>query len=356
MQSLRIGYIIDSLSAGGAERLLVDVANAFSCKYEVIVIVLHGPYTLEAQLNPSIKVYKLNISARIGYLLKVGRAKAVLRENHINILHSHLVYSILFCRMIMSKAIRQFNSYHNLDYCKGSTYYSKYMVMLDRCTSRTTITSIYVSKAVEGCVSRVKKGGRQLVLPNFANNKFSPCYTPDSQKQGLKILVIGNLKKVKNIQFYIDVFKLLKRDKDMGLVLDIYGGGDQFEVLNSQIVQHGLPIRLMGSVAINNAVFSKYDLFSMSSLQEGMPIALLEAISCGLPSLLPDHLDVMKEVAEDSAWYFDIDDENSFITRIKYILENREQLAVKSVKATYLSKRYSLEHHVDVLENIYSVE
>jgi glycosyltransferase involved in cell wall biosynthesis len=65
------------------------------------------------------------------------------------------------------------------------------------------------------------------------------------------------------------------------------GDGPLHHDLTHQIVAAGLSdrFRLLGRVDDPRTLISGFDIFAMSSLWEGLPIALLEAMSVGLPAV-----------------------------------------------------------------------
>ena len=58
---MRIMHVIDSLEIGGAERMLVEIANAAAADgHEVFACVTRSVTTLAADLHPKIKLIALN--------------------------------------------------------------------------------------------------------------------------------------------------------------------------------------------------------------------------------------------------------------------------------------------------------
>jgi len=80
---------------------------------------------------------------------------------------------------------------------------------------------------------------------------------------------------------------------------------------------------------ININILSKYDAFLMTSINEGMPISLLEALSVGLPCIMPDHLIIMNEVAQEAANYFSIKESNSLSNKLVRLINNKNTLQKK---------------------------
>ena len=56
----KILFGITSLSIGGAERVLVDLANRLSDAYEITIFTIYGKGELEKELNENIKLISMN--------------------------------------------------------------------------------------------------------------------------------------------------------------------------------------------------------------------------------------------------------------------------------------------------------
>lgn len=104
-------------------------------------------------------------------------------------------------------------------------------------------------------------------------------------------VLIGNvarLDKVKDHAGLITAFMLLRDQGDGNsgrCRLIIAGGGPQREALERQIVQLGLTetVRLLGNRDDVAQWLDECDVFALSSVAEGMPVTLLEAMAAGLP-------------------------------------------------------------------------
>jgi glycosyltransferase involved in cell wall biosynthesis len=76
-----------------------------------------------------------------------------------------------------------------------------------------------------------------------------------------------------------------------GVVAIIAGDGSLRETLAAEVRRLGLgdagtaAVRLVGRVADARAILWALDIFAMPSLNEGLGVALLEAMACGLPAV-----------------------------------------------------------------------
>ena len=104
---------------------------------------------------------------------------------------------------------------------------------------------------------------------NFLINKIKK----DNRKI---VLSIGRLEKQKNFKFLLKSFSFLKEKK---INLIIVGSGKLQNYLNSYILQNKLKnVHLIGQISDVNSIYKKSDLYIQSSLYEGMPNSILEAL------------------------------------------------------------------------------
>ena len=100
---VRVLHIIDSLSPGGAERVLIEVVNNFDKQLVVpSVCVTRSDLSLAKFLTPHIRVHVLRRRQKFERkkILQVGK---IIRQNKINLLHAHGYNSFHFAAV--AKAI-----------------------------------------------------------------------------------------------------------------------------------------------------------------------------------------------------------------------------------------------------------
>ena len=114
---VNILYLIDSLSAGGAEQLLVNVANEISC---IGTIRVHVGTTfadggqLQKKLHPSISCLYFDC-AGYNYFKGILAIRKYIVKNRILIVHAHLD-SIIISRLASPRNVKVIATYHNMDF------------------------------------------------------------------------------------------------------------------------------------------------------------------------------------------------------------------------------------------------
>jgi glycosyltransferase involved in cell wall biosynthesis len=351
---MKLLYLINSLESGGAEILLIHTVNALqkkvNCRIHIVTVTNTSDIQLKELLSPEIVYQHINCNG-FNIFSGIKAIKEYIRLNDITHVHTHLYDATIISRFAVPKTIKLFTTYHNMSFSPSATYYSKWHIWLEKLTFRNRYVSIYVSIDVAKSVEKVRqsKPDKYFILPNFSDSSISYGYT-FKPSGSLKLVSIANLKKVKNIDFAIDALSELK---NYSISWDIYGEGEVRKYFEGKINATGSAIKLPGRKLISNDVLLPYDLFIITSFDEGMPISLLEAMNFGMPSLLPDHMSVMRDVAGESAIYYSIKDKEQFQKILVNLLNNKEQLVNMSKIALQRSKLFSKSSHIDKLLKIY---
>lgn len=127
------------------------------------------------------------------------------------------------------------------------------------------------------------------VIPNAINKEFITDEVGE-EKENI-VIAVGRLSKEKNFGMLIEAFqKICKKFSEYRLI--IYGEGPERENLERQISRLKLEKRVLlpgNTIDIVNK-YKKAKVFALSSDFEGMPNALMEAMSVGLPCISTDCL------------------------------------------------------------------
>ena len=124
------------------------------------------------------------------------------------------------------------------------------------------------------------------IIPNAAPDVPEITYNPSSHR----IIAVGRLDYQKGFDRLIDAWSMVSEDLRKEWNLDIFGQGEWKEMLEKKIDGLGMG----SSVKINpptKDIFKEYAssaFIVMSSHYEGLPMVLIEAMSCGLPGVCFD--------------------------------------------------------------------
>lgn len=147
------------------------------------------------------------------------------------------------------------------------------------------VPDVVVSHSQYVCdyISKTYKRDCYLV-PNVVNTDF---YTPYEGEKDKIIGAVTSYYDTKGIDILIHAWKQVQ-DKLPDYRFVIYGAGDQRDNYVSLANKLGCRIEINGPVPNSKQAYDKMIMVVSASRIEGLPIALLEAISCGMPILVSD--------------------------------------------------------------------
>ena len=117
------------------------------------------------------------------------------------------------------------------------------------------------------------------------------------------ILAVGRYNKVKGYDMLIRAFEIFSKT-NQDYILRIVGDGPERNNLQELATKLNLQEKIQLSGMSNNVIdeYMKADFFALSSLVEGFPMVLLEAMECGLPIVTFD-LPCVHEILNDQCGY-----------------------------------------------------
>lgn len=138
------------------------------------------------------------------------------------------------------------------------------------------------------------------------------------------IISVGELNKNKNQK---TIIKALAEIKDLKIHYILCGKGNQLESLKKQVIAEGLEkqIHFLGYRTDVLDICRQADVYVMPSYREGLPVASLEAMYCGLP-LLTSNIRGLVDVMENgsSGYIYSPDDYKGFADGLCKLLADPE--------------------------------
>lgn len=197
-------------------------------------------------------------------------------------------------------------------------------IFIFRFANKIFVNSNYSAKLIRklGCpeekIAIVKNG----IEDNFFYNNFKKPKEYDQSY--LNCVSVSRLHKIKNVENFVDIFKLLE---NYNIRLFIIGGGDEYDNILMKIKKNKLDdkIILLGELKdfANYLIYS--DIFLFVSLSESLPNSIIEAMSFSLPVIAYD-VGGIKELVIDGYNGFVVkkNDVNYFADKIKFFYDNHD--------------------------------
>lgn len=348
-------YIIDTLSAiGGAEIMMIAPLKDLREHYRIIVVTLRPGNAFDQDVYVGDAFHCLEMNSRRDVFGAGSQLREIIRYNQVDLVHSFLYWSSVVARIACGKSTAHVFSLATLmgDHVYRHKWYSRYTQAIDYLTYKKNHVVISPTREVlEDFDRNLGIRGKSKVIYNFVLDAFFENQVCYQRKSGeLKLVAVGNIKKVKNYQVMIDAMKLLK---DLPISLDVYGSGSLTESQQKKIKDNHLPVRTMGPARNIHEILPHYDGFLMASFQEGFGISAAEAMTIGLPLVLSD-IKVFREVTDQNALFFDPHDPGSLAAILNSLQQGGIDPVPLSEKGKLISsQRYTRQKYITELIDLY---
>jgi len=295
MNEERLALFLPSLRGGGAERVMVNLANGFAAQGHPVDMVLcqvEGTYL--QQLSNRVRVVDLHaprvrssVGRLIGYLKDVRPTGLLSALDHANMV-------ALVAQKIAGTKTSVVITLHNTPSEK-----QKHRTAFEKLRFRRMVhvafpwsqAIVAVSGGVADDYARETGLDRERI-----SVVFNPVITPELQRQASEpvshpwfnatipvILNVGRLTPQKNQQLLIRAFHRVRESREARLV--ILGEGELRHELETLITRLDLSrdVWMPGFVENPYAFMARAALFVLSSSWEGLPTVLIEALAVGTP-------------------------------------------------------------------------
>ena len=279
-----ITFYINSLNAGGAERVLSNIANYWADKNLIISIVTVSGEKSFYMLNDKINLIQMGLkleSKNVLYKLynhynRIKNLIKIMQKNKTDILISFMTtnnFSATISAVILKIPVIISERNIPYTYTKSFIWHILYKLIYPKADYIVVQTQQIAEYFYSFCNSRKIK-----IIYNPLNIKLS---TAQARKRENIILNVSRLEFQKGHDLLISAFSLI-RDRNWKLV--IIGEGSRKNRLINQIQEKKLEkyVSILGLVKNISDYYASASLFVLSSRYEGFPNVLCEAMASGL--------------------------------------------------------------------------
>lgn len=287
---LRILHVIDTLEFGGAEKVVVSLANGAAEKHEVAVCALSGLGVLAAELDSRVRAFSLQRTP--GTSLRVPlRLAQQLRDGRYDVVHGHN-WSVFLETGIAAGLARVPCALHTIHgpYPPPGTRWPDAIKRrcrhwLERQNSGPFHRIACVSEAIRAYIPTTV-GIDDSRLTTIHNGIADTAPIAPRVGSDLVFVAVGRLDAVKNHAMMLRAFAQLRGGPGAAR-LRIVGDGAERAHLQSLAAQLGIVshVDFLGFRDDVDTILAGADVFLLSSRYEGISIALLEAMRASLPAV-----------------------------------------------------------------------
>jgi glycosyltransferase involved in cell wall biosynthesis len=310
----KIFFVVPSMVAGGAEKVVSVILNYLDRKKFIPYLILFEKKGEFLNNIPSdVKIYDLEKKNRYSFLKLIFRLAGLINKEEPYIVVSFLEYanivSLLAKKFVKDKNVKWIISERNLPSAEFSNMrFSKIKILLHRTLDRTAdLVIVNSSQTKEEMVNKFCVPSDKIVVI-FNPVEVEKIYTmskeriPDNLKTDndeIILISVGRLSKQKGYQFLLKAFAEVVKNFKCKLI--ILGEGEERAEIERLIKELKIEnyVILKGFVQNPYPYITNSDIFILSSLWEGLPNALIEAMVLGKPIVATRCNKVIEEIVED---------------------------------------------------------
>lgn len=329
---------------------------------------------LSDYFHGEIKIYKIHLHrspARPDNLQGFMQLRKIIRQGQYDMIWTNEpvmgVMTRLAARKERKRGVKILYVAHGFHFCKG-TPWKNWLMYFPIEWIMSNFTDILVTINQEDYRRAQKfKAGKVYYIPGIGINtrKFSlnRCNREDKREElglhrsDIVMLSVGELSKRKNHEIVIEALAQIKNDKEFkDIHYLICGTGPLEGRLKKRIIEFGLEghVHLLGFRRDISEICNASDIFLFPSRQEGLPVALMESMACGLPvicSNIRGNIDLIEN--QESGLVVD-NTVLAFRTAIRKMISDSNLRNRLAVNAKEKIRKYDIENIDGMMRDIYS--
>lgn len=367
LKPIRILHVIKSLGRGGAEMLLPETLKLHDRSKYQFHYVFFLPWKdqlVKALSDQDVAVKCLSAKGNIGMIFQLPGLMRYIKDNQIELIHAHLPWAGVMARLAGAWArVPVIYTEHN----KQERY--QFVTRFFNLSTMNMLTKVIaVSKDVEESIYKHKPKIRVPVLAllngvnteHFKRNHYSAKSIRELLHIPEQCVVIGTVavfRSQKRLQIWLKIAsKIISGNKNVHFVL--VGDGPEKESLLTLRSSLGLDhhVHMPGLQADVRPYLASFDIYMMSSIFEGLPVALLEAMSmeCAVISTAAGGIAEVVQSERDGL-LCPVDQPEKLSDLVTLLLDNADlRKRYGSNARERVTRHFDLKLMVGQLENMYN--
>jgi glycosyltransferase involved in cell wall biosynthesis len=384
----RVLHLVTSFEAGGTERQFVELLKRLNPeRFDVRLAALRkeGPFYHEiAARFPEVPEFPLTSFYNRNALKQLGRLRALLRGERIDILHTHGFYDSLFgatagrlagVPVIASQRHLQLSARRVHRWGSRAIHRLADKIVVNSAAigdsirhsdGRTAGKIIVIHNGLGECLNPPALGGESpidLSLQEYASDYFKSlahnalCCELGLSPQVRIIGMVARLVTVKGHRYFLEAAARAARE-DERLHFVLVGDGPLKEELAAQARQLGIVDRLhmLGERQDARRLVAAFDVAVLTSLSEGLPNTVMEAMSAAVPVIATAVGGTLELITDGQTGYL-IPPANveALVKRLLAVVSNpAESQALAQRGREFISTQFSMRRMVEAVERLYA--
>jgi len=364
---IRVLILVKTLVPGGAERLIetqLESLDRSRFRVDVAYVLDRGgdfPERIRRLCNRMIKLRRGNHRRGIG---AIGLVRLVVRERY-DVIHIHSPVLGSIARLVARLIPRSRRpSLVTTEHLVWDNYHPVTRFM-NKITIQGDDRVFAVGSEVLASMSLRHPERAEVLIHGVDREHFRPDPVLRRETRtnlGLDdetfvIAVTAHFRRQKNHELLVRILSELDR-RDVRFVCLLAGTGELENVIRRRVEKAGLGsrVRFLGLVDDTAGILVASDVFMLTSLWEGLPVALMEALACGCPVVASDVDGIHDTLVDSGAGYlFDprVADVTSVCDVLALVASDAELRQRMSREATVIAAGFDAARSVNAVAAAY---
>ena len=354
---MRITCVIGTLGSGGAERMMTYLCEGLAARgHQVTLLTLDDSvpdfYTLPAPVaRARVHLPTFRAAGILGGIPRLIKLTRAIQKTRPQVVISFMTVTVIgACVFLRTPVIYA----DHLD-VRHFPYSRKWQFLRDILLRFAHTVTVLSERDLDFIRQHYPHWHAQVVYnPALVPDKI-PAERPAFLKPGVKyVLAVGRLNPQKGFDRLLAAWGQLGPVR-VGWRLAIIGGGEEEKALKEQAEKIGIS-QTVDFIPPQQEIFSAYkhaQIFAMSSRTEGFPLALLEAMACGMPvvSFNCTGPDVIVRPDVDGI-LVPQEDVPAFAAALGALMRETQKRQQLGARAQEVLQRFSLEKYLDAYEEL----
>lgn len=361
---MKVAYFIGSLNRGGAEMLTLDICRKkVLAPFEIMIVYRNEGNLTDDYVKTGVPLHRVKPRNRIRLIKYMWEMRRMLLQEKVDIIHCQTSYNaVLAVLFTIFTGIKVVSAFHGFDFNKSPKFY-KWLVM--RLSDKLIFVSGYQRDYYLSLNTFCNPEKCEVVYNGVDFSKFDiscPEFPQGMEHTApIKMAMIGSFNSGRSQRYVCDAICIMKNQGIIEFEFYFVGGkcaGEEYlyeECVNYCAKNNLTNVHFLGGRNDVPAILRHVDCFVYSTVTDTFGIAVVEAMSQGIPVIVNDWK-VMREITSDGEWaiLYKTADAEALANTMAEMINNLPSYKEKAVSlAETIKQNYSIESHIDNLYNIY---
>ncbi|MCV3399740.1 glycosyltransferase [Campylobacter lari] len=338
---MKITFIIATLNSGGAERVLVTLANELCKNHEINIIKFHKEDSFY-KLDPKIKLFTLEqfdfstLYNKIASRIKKFKAlKQTLKDHKSDVFISFLDTTNIAC-IWANKGLNTpliISEHSSYTYLKSKIWKFLRRISFPHANALTVLSNDD-KKYYENFVKKV------INMPNPCH--FSPI--KENLEKENNVIFVGRLDHNKNASMFLKAIAKLDTNLQKQYNFFIAGDGELRQDLEQEAKNLNIKVNFLGKVENMQELYKKAKIICLCSFIEGLPTVLLESLYYQVARISTKYTSGHKDLIDDGkdGFLVDLDDEKALSEKLTLLMQDENLRKTLALNAQQRCKDYEV--------------